>query len=93
MYRLMSIPAIDPILDDEGRPMWSDSEMSDPGPRDSLLGSDEEMGLARRMRDLQAAAINRERRRDARDAGDSKSLFGIHNFPGRPTGWADSQPG
>ena len=67
--------------------------MSDPGPRDSLLGSDEELELDRRMRDLQAAAMNRERRRDARDTGVLKSLFGIRNFPGRPTGCAGSQPG
>ena len=49
-------------FDDEDRPLWSDSE----GPHDSLLGSDEEKEIARRMLELQAAALNR--RRGARDA-------------------------
>ena len=73
-------------FDDEDRPLWSDS---DPGPHDSLLGSDEELGIARRMRELQAAAMDRPR--GARDLV-FELHFGIQNFPGR-TGWPRAQPG
>ena len=44
------------ILDEEGRPLCSDSELSYPGPHDSLLGSDEEGLLQRRMEDAQVEA-------------------------------------
>ena len=70
-YWRMSLP-VDPLgdvvepvdpFDDEDRPLWSDSA---PVPHDSLLGSDEEQEIARRMRELQAAAMNRPR--GARDS-------------------------
>ena len=56
------VEPVDPF-DDEGRPLWSDS---DTGPRDSLLCSDEELEIARRMREMQAAAVNHPR--GARDS-------------------------
>ena len=92
----MSLPVDPPVdvvelvdpFDDEDRPLWSDS---DPGPHDSLLGSDEEQELARRMRELQAAAMNRPR--GARGSCFEFRLLGIQNFPGRPAGWSCAQPG
>ena len=58
-------PPADPFDEDE-RPLWSDSEvLSDPGPHDSLLDSDEERELALRMAAAQAAA-QRERRLNGR---------------------------
>ena len=54
-------PPTDPF-DDEDRPLWSDSETPNPGPRDSLIDSDEERGQAARM----AALQERARRRAAR---------------------------
>ena len=61
------------IIASEDKPLLSESELSDPGPRDSFPGSDEGRLLIERMGDVQAAALrrNRERRRrvDAAPAG------------------------
>ena len=54
------------IIDSEDRPVWGADDESDPGPHDSILGSDEERMLHNRIADTQAAAqveaLRRERR-------------------------------
>ena len=84
--------ALDPAdpCDDEGRPLWPDSE----GPRDSLPSDDENEALARQLRELQAASQNR-RRGAARDTGLLNPLFFWNSkyLFGRPTGWPGTQPG
>ena len=54
------------IIDSEDRPVWGADDESDPGPHDSVIGSDEERMLTNRMADAQAAAqveaLRRERR-------------------------------
>ena len=55
------------IIDSEDRPIWGSDDESDPGPRDSLLGSDEERLLRKRMENAQVDALTEALRRERRN--------------------------